>query len=274
MKMRRLLCPALFGAALFLSACDVHVGDNGGVSVDLAHGKATDQWTRSYTIARGGQLEIINVSGPIDVVAAPGAAVNVHAVREARAGSDDAARTLLETQPKLTEQVAADHVRIEVQNPSGEGGGFSPRTSVQFRVEVPAGLQATFRTRNGQVRLDNVDGRFDAQTTNGGVTGRDVTGSIRASTVNGSVQMGIIALRGDIDLRAVNGGIRLEIPPTLDADVDVSTVNGGVSIDDALSIATTEQSRSHVAGRLNKGGPKILAQTTNGGVRLRPRAGR
>ena len=274
MTMRLLLRPAFVVAALCLAGCDVHVGDNGGVSLDISHGKATDQWSRSYTIAPGGQLEIINVSGAIDVAPASGSTIEVHATREARAGSDEAAQTLLKTQPKIVEQVASDRVRVEVDNPSSEGGFSSSRTSVQFRVEVPPGLKATFRTRNGQVRLDNVDGRFEAQTTNGGVTGRDLTGSIRASTVNGGVQMGITALRGDIDVRAVNGGIRLELPAALDADVDASTVNGGVTVDDALPLATTERSRAHIAGRLNKGGPKIVAQTTNGGVRVMPRAAR
>ena len=272
MKMRLPLCSALVAGSLLLIGCDVHVGDN-GVSVDIAHGKATEEWTRSYTIAPGGQLEIINVSGAIEVAPASGAAaVEVHATREARAGSDEAAQALLKTQPKIAEQVAPDHVRIEVTTP--EGAGISSRTSVQFRVEVPAGLKAAFRTRNGQVRLDNVDGRFDAQTTNGGVVGRDVKGSIRASTINGGVQMDVDAVRGDVDLRAVNGGIRLELPPELNADIDAGTVNGGVSVDDTLALAIADRSRTHIAGRLNKGGPKIVAQTTNGGVRVMPRAAR
>jgi hypothetical protein len=274
MKIRLPICWAFVTATLFLAGCDVRVGDN-GVSVDIAHGKATEEWTRSYSIAPGGQFEIINVNGAIEVTAASGSAVEVHAIREARASSDEAAQAVLKTQPRIDEQVAAGHVKVEVSPPANSSGGFSATsTSVQFRVAVPAGLEASFRTRNGRVRLDDVDGRFEAQTTNGGVVGRGVKGSVRASTANGGVQMAVDAVRGDVDLHAVNGGIRLEVPPGLNADIEAATVNGGVVLDDTLSLTTTERSRTRIVGRLNKGGPRIVAQTTNGAVRVIPRADR
>ena len=90
----RLLPLVALVAALAGAACDVQVGEK-GVSVDLAHGKATDEWTRTYTIAPGGRLEIANANGAIDVSPASGPAVDVHATREARAASDDAAREML-----------------------------------------------------------------------------------------------------------------------------------------------------------------------------------
>ena len=49
------------------AACDVKVSDKGDVSVDLVNGKATDEWVRTYTIAKGGHLEIVNDKGSIEV---------------------------------------------------------------------------------------------------------------------------------------------------------------------------------------------------------------
>ncbi len=52
---------AVVAAAAALSACDVVVN-----SLE-AKGKAQDQWTRTYTIAATGDVEIVNANGRIDV---------------------------------------------------------------------------------------------------------------------------------------------------------------------------------------------------------------
>jgi DUF4097 and DUF4098 domain-containing protein YvlB len=260
----------VFAAALVASACDVRVSDK-GVSVDVAKGKVTDEWSRSYTIASGGRLEIVNVNGDIEVTPADGSTVEVEATRDARAGSDDAARELLR-QVQIVEQVAPDHVKVEVRSEAQGNRLGRSRVSVEYRVRIPAGLTASFHTQNGAVRLDNINGRIDAVSTNGGITGRGLKGSVTASTVNGGVQLAIASLTGDVDARVVNGGIRIELPPTLDAVLDATTVNGSVSVDDALPLAANDRARQHVSGRINKGGPKIGAQTTNGGVRVMARA--
>lgn len=262
-----LLALAVLGAALLAPACDVQVGDH-GVSVDIAHGKATEEWARTYTLAPGGRLEIVNVNGPIDVTAATGSAVEVHATREARASSDDAARDLLR-QTRIVEEASPARVRVELQGISSDRRSFGlTRVSVAYRVAIPKGLNASFHTENGPVRLDGVDGALDASTTSGPLTGRDLSGTLKASTVNGPVRIDIAAVRGVIDVRTVNGPVTLELPRSVDADLEATTVNGGVVVDDALSITTTDRGRTHVAGRLNGGGPKITAQTTNGPVRI------
>jgi hypothetical protein len=46
------------------AACDVQVGKD-GFSLDVASGRAQDTWTRSYTLAPGARLELINTNGRI-----------------------------------------------------------------------------------------------------------------------------------------------------------------------------------------------------------------
>ena len=76
---------------------------------------------------------------------------------------------------------------------------------------------------------------------------------------------------------SVNGAVRLEIPSTLDVDLDATTVNGGVSVDERLGLANVSSNRggfgptTNISGRLNKGGPHVTLQTTNGGIRVAPR---
>jgi DUF4097 and DUF4098 domain-containing protein YvlB len=144
-------------------------------------------------------------------------------------------------------------------------------------VDVPSAVSVSVRTTNGAVRLKNVKGQVTAGTTNGMVVGDTLSGPVQASTVNGGIQMDLADISGDVHLTTVNGGVRLQFPPSADADLEATTVNGGVSLDDRFKLANSSEHRSgfgpmtNLSGRLNKGGPRVSLQTTNGGVRVSPR---
>ena len=59
---------------------------------------------------------------------------------------------------------------------------------------MPPGLATSFRTENGAVRLENIQGRITVASTNGPVVGRGLSGSVDASTVNGGIEIGLTAL--------------------------------------------------------------------------------
>ena len=255
--------------ALTSIACDVKVGEGGGLSVDLAAGKASDEWVRSYTIKPGGRLDIININGQIEASPATGSEVEVRAIREARAGSEEASRELLK-KSEMREQVTPDGVTIETPEAQGEGRGFGrPQLSVRYEVRVPPGLNLLFKTQNGEVRLENISGaRIGATTTNGGITGRGVSGAVEAQTVNGGVTMDLASVTGDSRLSTVNGGVTLTVASGVNANIEATVVNGGIQVRDGFQMAVDEQSCQRVAGRLGSGGPRVVVQTTNGGVRL------
>ena len=249
-------------------ACDVKVSKDGEVSLDVASGKASDEWKRSYTIAKGGRLEIVNVNGVIEVYPASGSEVEVVAKREVRTRTEEEAKARL-AKAEMIEDVGPDHVRIEAK-PNDQGMSFGPhgRVSIQYRVSVPAGLSTSFRTENGAVRLQGIEGRITAASTNGPIVGRALSGSVDASTVNGGIEIGLKAVKGDSKIVTVNGPATLILAPEIDAELDAAAVNGGVTTQDGLPLTASDRTNRHVAGRLNDGGPKITVQTTNGGVRV------
>jgi hypothetical protein len=266
----------LFFAALALAplatGCDIRV-DEGKVSLGVSRGRASDEWTRSYTVAKGGRFEIANENGGIEVRGATGPQVTVKAFREITDRSDEEARNRLQNL-KMREEVQPDRVLVRAESGESAGFGFNRGVNVRYQVEVPAGLTVILKTMNGQVRVDGVDGKVTAGTTNGQVSGRGLSGSVQASTVNGSVQMELASVSDDVRLTTVNGAIRLELPNTVDVDLDATTVNGGVSVDERLNLAGVTRNRNgfgpttSISGRLNKGGPHVSLQTTNGGVRV------
>lgn len=265
MRLRPLYVSALVLTAALGAACDVHVGEN-GVSLDVASGKAREEWSRTYTIAKGGSLDIVNANGAIVVNAASGPQVEVKATRQARAASDEEAQALLK-ETAITEEVSPDRVSIRSANGNGVLRGRRSLT-VEYQVRVPAGMQVSVKTENGGIGLHDVDGNVTASTTNGGIRGTNLAGSVSAHIVNGGIVMEIARVGGPVQLDTVNGGIRLDVPGTINADLDAHAVNGGVSTEDGLAITVSERSRTRVAGKMNAGGTAISLSTVNGGVRI------
>ena len=262
------LSPRLFPAVLALSvltaACDINVGEH-GFSMDVATGKAQDEWTRKYSIARDGQLAVFNTNGTITASPADGAEVEVRAERIVKASTDQAARDVLK-QIEIVEEVAANRVRIETKVPKMR----RIDQQVKYWVKVPKGLSVEFQTVNGGVRLENLEGQIVASTTNGGINGKGLRGAVRAETTNGGVDIDMAAATGDIDVETTNGGIRLRLPANTKATLEARCTNGGISVDETLRVETSEKSRRRFLGAMNGGGVKVSAETTNGGIRISP----
>lgn len=257
--------PLVLAVALapLATGCDVRVGDH-GVSVAIVEGRASDEWTRSYTLPAGAELEIVNANGQIEVFPAAGPQVEVRATRDVRSRNDETAQALL-AQVAIAETVGAERVHIESPPPPANGR-FQQRMTVTFRVNIPEGLAVALRNQNGSVRLENVSGRLDVSTSNGMISGRGVSGALDASTVNGGVVVDMVEVTGDMRLSTVNGGVRLDVRPGLNATLEASAVNGAVVVRDDVRFEPTVRERARVVGRINEGGPRIVVQTTNGAV--------
>ncbi len=150
-------CHALILSAAVLcatAACDVQVGKD-GFSLDVASGRAQDTWTRSYALAPGARLELINTNGRISAEPSADDKVELVAERTARASTDEAAQELMK-QLEMREETGDARVRVEVRAPRTFGvSGFE----VRWMVKVPKGVIVDLRTANGKVTLSGLRGR-------------------------------------------------------------------------------------------------------------------
>ena len=239
---------------------------------DVAHmeltGRATEEWNRTYTLTPGGELEIINTNGKIDVEGADIEQVEVRAERTARAATDAAARDLL-PRVSITEEVKPDHIRIETGQIDGITIGIG--YEVRYSVRAPRGTVIRVTNTNGQVSATGMTGQVFARTTNGGVKAREMSGELSARTTNGGVEVEIAALTAKVSLQTTNGGVQLTLPDDVQADLSASCTNGGINVS-GLKLETTESTRRRVEGTLNGGGTLIDLRTTNGGIRVRARS--
>ena len=242
----------------------------GCVGIGPLSGQATDEWTKTYPLTRGGEVRIVNTNGKVEIEGVDGSTVEVHAVRIAKAATDEGARQLL---PRISikEDIKPDRVSIETERLAGImiAAGFE----VQYHVKAPKAASVYARSTNGQITLTALSGSVNAQTTNGGVKASELRGGVEARSTNGGVNVDLAALGADkIRLSTTNGGVTLLLPETAKADLTATWTNGGINLASGLKIEVSEQSRRRFEGRMNGGGTPIELRTTNGGIRVRGRA--
>ena len=152
---------------------------------------------------------------------------------------------------------------------SGSANIVNNDVSVEFRVRVPAGVEFVGRTVNGEISARSLSGNVDTHTVNGSID-ISTSGYARAKTVNGEIvaKMGRADWTEALEFKTVNGGIDLDLPPTLNTKVEADTFNGEISSDFPLTVQG-RVSRKHLSGTIGAGGRELLLKTLNGSIRLK-----
>ena len=259
---------AVLAAVLACAGCDVKVGDN-GMSFDVTQGRASDEWKRTYTLPKDGRLEIVSGGGPVTVTRSDGRTVEVQIIRQAQARTDEAAQQALKEET-ITEEVAPDRVKVQTARARRDNSGpmGRRRISTEYHVTIPDGLNVAITGENADVSLNDVQGQFTLENTNGGFRTRGLSGAITASTVNGIIDLDMAQVAGDIRATTVNGPVRIGLPPGVNATLDARTVNGVVTVDPDLPFTADVRERLRVSGRFGNGGPALTLNTTNGPVNV------
>jgi DUF4097 and DUF4098 domain-containing protein YvlB len=253
------LLPALILAlsTAALPACHL------GISLDA---EARSPWTRDYTLADGGTLEIRSTNGSIHLAVGDGDAVRIEADRIVNAATQEAADTALETF-EIGEQVTDDRI---VLDSTTRGMNVNLSRKVNYRVTLPRGANVKISGTNSNVEADGIEGRFDVGVTNGRVVATALKGPATVETTNGAVSLSMARLASEgVECQTTNGAITVMLPEDAGADIAVRVTNGGISYD-GLDVQVIEQSRRRFDATLGGGGPRVRLEATNGAIRLRP----
>lgn len=256
----RSLAPLPLVAALSLTAgCDL--------ALSGAREEATETVNLTFPLSPGGTLDIGTTNGRIEVVAGAGPRVEVRAVKVAKAATKEGAEELLK-KLQIKEEVTADLVKLRAERDGGKGAnlhGWGTSAEVRYYVKVPANTKVLLATTNGQIEVDDVTAAAHLETVNGQIKARGLGGEVKASTVNGGVDIGLAALTADVSVETTNGGVTVRLPADARALLLGRTTNGGLSVD-GLTVDEVERSRRRLEAKLNGGGRRVEAETTNGGI--------
>jgi hypothetical protein len=234
--------------------------------------QADDDFRWSGALAAGRTLEVRGVSGNLTVSAASGGTAVVRARKSARRGD------LAAVQVKVEESAAGAVICVVYVKRGGDCDAGSRSkgdwngdedVSVDFTVEVPAGVRFEGSTVNGGIEARGLRSDAELSTVNGDVE-LETTGTGSARTVNGGVRlrMGRASWDGTLDASTVNGGVQVTMPTPTNLEVDAATTNGSISSDFPLTLQG-KMSSQKLRGTIGKGGPRLKLATVNGDVELR-----
>lgn len=124
--------------------------------------------------------------------------------------------------------------------------GCGRRCTVEYTVELPAGVDVRGQTENGAIELSDVN-NVEVSTSNGRISLEDVTGRVEVGTSNGRIEGS--ELSGDgIIAKTSNGSIELELATP--QDVRANTSNGAITL------------------RVPAGDYEVVTETSNGGTNV------
>jgi hypothetical protein len=233
-------------------------------SADGMSGRAADEWTRTYTLAEGGEVSIVSPVGGVEIEAADGNTVEVRAERIARAMNDAAAAEIL---PRISikEEIGPDRVSLRTESLGGIVIGVT--IQVNYRVRAPRSATVRVRTSNNDLKATGFSGRVILNTVNAALTAEALSGSVEARATNGSAAITLTSFKADlIDVRVTNGNLQLTLPDSANANLNASATNGTVDVSTLVYERLGDQTGRRIRGRLNAGGAPVDLVTVNGNI--------
>lgn len=239
--------------------------------------KTDDSFAWSGPIAAGRTLEVRGINGNLEVRLASGGGAAVHARKSAKKSD------LASVEIKVEQHAGGVTICAVYPNSHGDSCTAGHRkqdgdrdhehdqndVTVNFVVDVPAGVRFEGSTVNGEVAARGLRSDAEVATVNGGIE-LETTGTGSATTVNGSVRvrMGKSAWTGTLDASTVNGEVEVTMPTPTALEVDASTLNGTISSDFPLTLQGKMSPRK-LRGTIGTGGGRLHLATVNGDVELR-----
>ena len=219
-----------------------HVHD---FAVDPQAGKVTEKFAKTVPLAKGGMVDLGNISGNITVTVGAGDQVVIDAIKRGRS---------TEELKEVTIDVTSTANRVEVRTRYPENRR-NISVSVDYTVTVPKSAGVTIKSVSGDSTVTGIDGELQINTVSGDV---HVTGAAdlrSAKSVSGDVTLDNVAAVGTCAIKTISGDLTVHGLKAKEAQVD--TISGDLKLDNLVLDRFTTKSISgdvHFAGPLAKAG--------------------
>ncbi len=270
---------------------------NGGVNMNFNFSsdgkKITQNFHETFQPKRGCKLNVDNRNGKIEIKSWEKDYIDISAILETKKSKKEFEKIKIEILDK-------DGCTIKTKTLEK-----NPKVSVQYEIKVPKSVKVSdinssngtiliidcegemnLKTSNGRIEVFDSKGSFIANSSNGRVEFVHLNGKAEAYTSNGDIRVvrtpgfkkgvtsnGKITLeidekmKNDIYLSTSNGSIRISLDPSLDLNIDASTSNSRIDLN-GIEVTSSKFSKNSLVGKINKGGKKITATTSNGSIKF------
>ena len=218
-------------------------------------------WEKSFELAPGSHVSVVNVHGSIMVEGWDRAEV-------------EATVAIRSSTP--TDQL--NDVRVAVESRQGSVSfhtlyprGLDTPIRVDYRLHVPRQIRLDeLSTLQGNIVIRNVDGSVEAHNLHGDIEGVNVSGSVVAHALTGNILLSMRALpelRLPFQLGTINGNVNLMMPPQANADLELSTVAGNITGGYPFQVSATPGDSTRHA-KVGAGGVRLELRTVRGNIHV------
>ena len=232
----------------------------GGCGPMAASNQATEDFHFSYPLQPGGQLDLSNTNGSVEITGWDRPTLDVSGTKY----GPDADRL---KDIKVNINAGGKNATITTDIPKGDWHGSY---GVRYRIRAPRNIVLhQIETTNGAVTAEELSGGGHIKSTNGKLALTYLTGDYRAETTNGAIE--IENCSGLERADTTNGGVRGHLK---EGAIEANSTNGTVDLtvdnpreNKAIRLTTTNGSLTLALAQFHSNAVRV--ETTHGSVNLR-----
>ncbi len=247
---------------------------NADFMANWGHAPHSDTITLDQPIAAGETFNVTNSSGRTTIRVGGGNTVHVVATRRFWVPGQP---------PDVNLTPAASSVSLEMPT---NRTTFGQNATVDYAIEVPAGVQVNAQSSSGALDIDGIQGAVQAETSSGALTLNNIGGEVRAKTSSGRIRgtqlrhvrdvqtsSGSVTLEGVFadaaQVRTSSGEVEVRLGSGSAVAVDISTRSGDINLR-GVTLGNQSKERNALKGTFGspQGGATLAIQTSSGDIRL------
>jgi DUF4097 and DUF4098 domain-containing protein YvlB len=206
--------------------------------------------SKSFTVTKGGQLEVSVSTGDIQLKTWDKDEVNVVVD-----GIDE------EDMDNVKVTQSGNTVRVEYRP------RWNSSSDVYFKISLPAQFDADVRTSGGNIEVrGTMKGKLTGSTSGGDIRTGDVEGPMEMKTSGGNIELGTVS--GEAEVKTSGGDIKVE---KVGKSLRASTAGGDVEVGDVGGDAVLSTSGGEV--KVGKVSGSATLKTAGGDIELRSASG-
>ena len=176
---------------------------------------------------------------------------------------------------RISIEIKQSSNKLKIQTKYKKNNGLSwnnNHSEVVYTLNVPNNVNLdSIELVNGDLELNGVTGRLDADLVNGSLKSDGLTASTKIEMVNGDMEIRFTDLSNaeKIKLESVNGNIELYLPSSADATIEAETVSGRISNEFGLKVIKHKYVGSQMNGVIGNGNIQINLENINGRIAIK-----
>lgn len=216
-----------------------------------------DEINKRFTLPAKARVEVVAISGSVEIKAIDGDTAIVQIERTARSSAE------LECNKVILEETSGNLLIM-----SESAGCNNIQVRYRVRLSVPRTVDVRVQGVSGPIDIGEIDGAIRISGNSGRIT---LAQSGSGSRISGNSGTTTIKLRqldaGGLRLSGNSGAIKLYIPDELNVDVRVSRMSGSVS-SELPNVKFNKIGAADYHARIGSGGPTIDVEGSSGSVLL------